>query len=248
MVDFDVQDDAPRSGSEPGRGQEPLVAYGGHHRRARPGAEQGSQGQQHPDHFRVGGVVVARQHQDAVRRGRSEQREGSGVGRRARTADDAYAARHPQRRVEVRGHHGGIAIGEHRDGPPYPAGLVEDHLTDNGEHLVGPAEHHRVPLLQHPGPAPPQFFQAVTQPGRDHTHQGGYVAEVTDKIPLWCGLDASVANGVQKVCAFLEQPLGFGERACSETFPLPCVTNDCGMTADPLSGPDRLRRRRRFGP
>lgn len=45
------------------------------------------------------------------------------------------------------------------------------------------------------------------------------LAEVTEKIPLWWGLDASVGHGVQKVWAFFEQPLEFGEIASLENTP-----------------------------
>ncbi|MEU5143574.1 aromatic prenyltransferase [Streptomyces sp. NPDC021139] len=45
------------------------------------------------------------------------------------------------------------------------------------------------------------------------------LAEVTDTIPLWWGLDASVGHGVQKVWAFFERPLEFGEIASLENIP-----------------------------
>ncbi|MFG2547988.1 aromatic prenyltransferase [Streptomyces sp. NPDC048594] len=45
------------------------------------------------------------------------------------------------------------------------------------------------------------------------------LAEVTEKIPLWWGLDASVGHGVQKVWAFFEQPLEFAEIASLENTP-----------------------------
>nr|QXP40533.1 prenyltransferase [Streptomyces sp.] len=45
------------------------------------------------------------------------------------------------------------------------------------------------------------------------------LAEVTDRIPLWWGLDASVGSGVQKVWAFFEQPLEFDDIASLENVP-----------------------------
>ncbi|MFJ6858955.1 aromatic prenyltransferase [Streptomyces werraensis] len=45
------------------------------------------------------------------------------------------------------------------------------------------------------------------------------LSEVTGKVPLWWGLDASVGHGVQKVWAFFEQPLEFGDIASLENAP-----------------------------
>lgn len=54
----------------------------------------------------------------------------------------------------------------------------------------------------------------------DSTHPlNKLLDEVTEKIPLWWGLDASVGLGMQKVWAFFEQPLEFDAIAALENIP-----------------------------
>ncbi|MFD9287520.1 aromatic prenyltransferase [Streptomyces sp. NPDC060030] len=53
--------------------------------------------------------------------------------------------------------------------------------------------------------------------GADEVHS--LLDEVTEKIPVWWGLDASVGRGVEKVWAFLEEPASFDDIAALRNLP-----------------------------
>jgi hypothetical protein len=59
----------------------------------------------------------------------------------------------------------------------------------------------------------------------ESTHPlNGLLDEVTERIPLWWGMDASVGRGMEKVWAFFEQPLAFDDIAALKNAP-PSVHN-----------------------